>query len=361
MEPIEQIRSAQKLPPQIRLTPGEAEWFDRTASGPLVRVPNLPFAVTPYYIDLAGDSPADPVRRQCVPTAGEWDIRPGEEADPLYEQRYSPLPRLIHRYANRVLVLTTDQCPVYCRHCFRRYFTGGGARGNSNPGGSITAAEMKEIAAYVRNRREIREILFSGGDPLMLSDRKLLRTMELARKTGDDTVLRLCTRAPVTWPQRITPELAEGLAQLRPLWTVTQYNHPKELTAESRSAAETLISAGIPVANQTVLLRGINDDPDVLARLFHDLLTLGIKPYYLFQGDLAPGTSQFRVSLDKAFAIVERLQNLLSGLSMPQFAVDLPGGGGKVRLSRESVEFFSDGRYHIRSMEGELFSYPEED
>lgn len=334
----------------LTLTPEEEAWFDAAAEGP---APAPPFAANSYYLGLAGKKPGDPIRKQCVPTSNEFRVEPYEAPDPLFEKKFSPLPGLIHRYPNRVLFLVTDKCPVYCRHCFRRYFTGGA----SNQGG---AKAIEEAAAFVAARVEITEVLLSGGDPLMLPDKALGAVFDSFRSARKSLLLRLCTRAPVTWPSRITPELISLCRQYRPIWVSTHFNHPVELTGEASDACGLFLDAGIPVVNQTVLLKGVNDNPEVLESLFTMLASLGVKPFYLFQGDLAPGTSHFRVPLLRSFDIVEALENRLSGLSLPVFALDLPGGGGKLRLFRESIVRRENGMFYIRNRGGRIFAYPDE-
>ncbi len=318
-----------------------------------VLVSGLPVGITRYYASLASDSPDDPVRRQCVPSIREANVLDYEEQDPLSEKRYSPVPRLIHRYEDRVLVLTTDHCAVYCRHCFRRHFAGSRA-------GPVSDAELNRIAEYLEDHPLVEEIILSGGDPLTLPDDRIgtiLTTLGRKRRR----VFRIATRVPVVLPGRITAGLAALLSRFAPVWLVTQFNHPVELADRSREALRELSSHGIPVFNQTVLLQGINDDPEILKTLFHSLVRSGVKPYYLFQGDLAQGTSHFRVPLERTLKIMWETEKGLSGMAIPAFALDLPGGGGKIRLSRDSICEKTDEWYTLKDQEGNRFRYPREE
>jgi len=338
-------RSEDTLKKTMTLQPDEEAWFSEAGE-------NHSFLVNPYYLDLAGTS--DAVRRQCIPDVKELRVLPVESGDPLAEEQNSPLPRMVHRYSNRVAVLVTDQCAMYCRHCFRRSFTGKDL-------GALKDRELLEMTRYVGEHTEIREILLTGGDPLTLEDARILHIIRAFRAVRKDLVLRLATRMPVVLPGRITEALAGSLAGEGPLWVVTQFNHSDEITAESRRALRTLRDAGLPVVNQTVLLRGINDREEVLEELFQGLLIEGVKPYYLFQGDLAEGTAHFRVPLARGWEIMANLRSRISGLAMPVYAVDLPGGGGKIPLSESYLVEKNEKGYVFRNPEGNLFVYPDEE
>lgn len=393
------IRTRQALPVSFSLCPAEEAFFTSEASdeaggssGPAA--PELPdtgrtvvsqsganqpganqsglgFALTPYYFSLIGAGQDDPVRLQCIPRRDELEIKPYEVQDPLDEKHYSPLPRMVHRYPDRVLVLVTDECAVYCRHCFRRYFS-------SQRAGAITDLQVKRIAEYAASHPEIHEIILSGGDPLTLSDERLGRILDTLQATvhradpGRTVVFRLATRMPVVLPQRLTGDLAALLAGYAPLFVITQFNHPNEITEQSRRAVAELVQHGLPVLNQAVLLKGVNDSVDVLASLFQRLLDIRVKPYYLFQGDLAAGTAHFRVPLSRGFQLMRELRQRISGLAMPVYAVDLPGGGGKIPLienylhgSRGSNGSRADtgslaGWYRFTGPDGRNYYYPEE-
>lgn len=314
----------------------------------------LQFLVNPYYASLAENLPDDPIRKQIFPSIEEYTVKPVELTDPLGEKLYTPVPRLIHRYKDRVLLLVTDTCAAYCRHCFRRSFAG-------HKGGIVTDRQLKKIAEYLDQHREVNEILLSGGDPLTCSNEKLEQILKVIRSVRPEMVIRLATRIPVVLPMRIDDSLVEILTQAGPIWIVTQFNHPQEITEESEKALKKLIDKGIPLLNQAVLLKGINDEAQTLADLFQAMVRLRVKPYYLFQGDLAAGTSHFRVSIDRGREIMRQLRTMISGLALPQYAVDLPGGGGKIPLT-EDYQYDSDKKnYYFYNMDGKTYSYPRED
>jgi lysine 2,3-aminomutase len=314
----------------------------------------LPYGVTRFYASLAAsaDPSIDPIAAQYVPSPQEAVTLPYESSDPIGDSRWMAAPRLVHHYHDRVLLLVNDRCAVYCRHCFRRHFTGNG-------GGKVSATEMEEICAYLARTPAVREVLLSGGDPLMLSDQDLDAIIRRLRTVDPAYLIRICTRLPVVLPSRITPGLAAMLDAHGAIWMVIQVNHPREVTAELRAAVRVLLGAGVPVANQAVLLRGVNDDPDTLEALFRGLLRAGVKPYYLFQGDLASGTSHFRVPLERGIELMRILRGRLSGLALPQYAVDLPGGAGKVPVEASLVRTEQDA-YVLRAADGTEHRYPRE-
>ena len=313
----------------------------------------FPRRTTPYFESLAGDTPSDPIRMQFEPAAAEERILEYEADDPLNETRYTPVPRLIHRYRNRALLLTTASCAVHCRYCFRRHFAGSGVN-------HLSAAELSAAVSYLAEHREIEELLLSGGDPFTMTDSRIDALLAVVREARPDVVIRICTRVPGVLPGRITDELVDMLAAHGKIWTVAQFNHPAELTDESTAAIGKLIDHGIPVVSQTVLLRAINDDPEVLATLFQGLVSMRVKPYYLFQADLARGTSHFRVPLDRGLEIVGKLRGRVSSLAMPVYAVDIPGGGGKITLDDASVSINVDGWFELAAPDGRTGCYPSE-
>jgi lysine 2,3-aminomutase len=302
-----------------------------------------------------GTLPAnDPIRLQSIPRAGELTTRSAELPDPLGEESFSPLPRLIHRYRDRALLLVTDECALHCRHCFRSRFTGRGR-------GVLSDDKLHAVADYLRAHNEVSEVLLSGGDALLLSDARLQFIMDTLREARPGLLFRVATRAPVTLPSRITSNLVSLLRSRSPVWIATQVNHPDELDEETVVALGDLVDAGIPVINQTVLLARINDDPEVLELLFRALVALRVKPYYLFQGDLAPGTGHFRVNLERSLAIVKALRARLSGVAMPVFAVDIPGGGGKVPLEPSAFDGEDAEGYRLIGPDGQTYHYPREE
>lgn len=315
----------------------------------------LPRGVSSYYAALAEctDPKRDPIAAQFVPRDEERVTLPYETPDPLGDEHYRVGARVLHHYRDRILVLANDRCATYCRHCFRRHFTG-------NSSGRITEAEMNEAAAYVAAHPECREALISGGDPLMLPDHHLELLFARLRTAREELVLRLATRVPVVQPSRVTPELATMLGRHAPLWMVIHANHPREITHRFREAIGLVVDAGVPVLNQAVLLRGVNDSPDTLEELFAALLRARVKPYYLFQGDLAAGTSHFRTTIDEGLAIMRELRRRLSGMAIPTYAVDLPNGGGKIPLTEASVVRREPGWYVLHDLDGNEHRYPDE-
>ncbi len=290
-------------------------------------------AVTPYYASLMDPAhPSCPVRMQAIPSPAEAERLPGDLADPLGEDAHRPSPAIVHKYPDRALLLAVDRCSVYCRHCTRRRLTLG-------EGAGIDRVALGEAIAYVRARPEIRDVIVSGGDPLLLADERLDEILAALRAIPHVQILRVATRAPVVCPMRIDAALAAMLRRHAPLFVVTHFNHPKECTDEARAACEVLVDHGVPVENQTVLLRGVNSSARILRDLFERLLTFRVRPYYLHQGDLAEGTAHLRTPLEAGVAILEELRGTTSGLAIPHLAVDLPGGGGKVTLQPSYVVF----------------------
>ncbi|MEM5947507.1 KamA family radical SAM protein [Spirochaetia bacterium 38H-sp] len=312
----------------------------------------LPFFVSSYFKRLADDCPE--LARQVFPSEMENVVLDYEDSDPLCDNRNMPVKRLVHRYDDRVLILVTDRCASYCRFCFRRHFT---ASGSSD----ISKEELQDIVGYIARHDNIREILLSGGDPLMLANSKLVSVLSSIRNVRRDVIVRIGSRVPVFLPDRIDESLIDAIRDFKPIWLISHINHPAELTDRASNVLSLFIDAGIPVANQTVLLRDINDNITILEELFSSLLRIGVKPYYLLQGDLAAGTSHFRVPLERSFSLYEKLSCRLSGLALPVFALDLPGGGGKIALSRSSVEYVDDNWYYFRSREGKIYKYPREE
>ena len=314
--------------------------------------PRPPFRITSHWLSLLDGTPEDPLRRQALPSTLEERNMPGELPDPLGEGDHSPLPRLVRRYRDRALVVTTGRCALYCRHCFRRRLSG-------DDSGDISGKEAEDIASWLSGHREVKELLLSGGDPLMLGERRLLDLIDTFREARPDIVIRLGTRIPVVEPSRITRNTAAALGRRRPLWVVIQANHPRELDPECLKALDRLQRRGLPVVNQAVLLRGVNDDVNVLEELSRKLVAAGVKPYYLFQGDTAEGTGHFRLPLEEARNLADNLRSRLSGLAMPSFAVDIPGGGGKVPLAPDYVLGREEAGWRLRTPDGTEGIYPD--
>ena len=314
------VTTLEQLEEYLELTQEEKAWKPEKVG--------VPLCITEHYLSLIDPKdPADPLRRQVVPTCRENEEMQEESSDPLAEVGHSHGERLIHRYSNRVAFLATDICPMYCRHCFRRRFTG-------NMMGPASEKDIESAAKYISDKPRIREMLLTGGDPLTLSDDMLDRMIGSFRKARPDLIIRICTRYPVSQPSRINGKLIDIFRRnnTAPFYLMTQFNHPREITEDAVKAVSLFVDAGIPALNQSVLLRGVNDNADVLEELCNRLLMIRVKPYYLFQGDMVSGTSAFRVPLKRGMEIERELRLRLSGLGMPNYVADLPDGGGKVPL-----------------------------
>ena len=312
----------------------------------------VPVAITPYYASLIRSSAPDyPLRRAVVPHCRELETSPEEVSDPLGEQQHAPLPDVIHTYSDRLLLLVTDRCAVYCRFCTRRrLFTRKRPRGID---------WWPRVLAYLRDHREIREVILSGGDPLMLDDSVLRRLLRDLRSVPHVEILRLHTRIPAVLPSRVTPALAELLREYQPLWLIHHTVHPDELTPRFAAACSILADHGIPMGNQTVLLKDINDEPETMLRLMNGLVRLRVKPYYLHQCDLAPGTSHFRTPVETGIRLIRRMYGRTGSLAVPLFVIDPPGGGGKVPLMPDYVVSRKDGAWYLTNYEGRLTVYCE--
>ncbi len=324
---------------------------------------SLPYRATAYWLALAKETPdsctknqqgvpLDPILAQVIPSPAENHVLPLELSDPLGEERHRAGRRTVRQYRSRVLVRATGECFLHCRHCYRRSLLPGERD-------FITPSDMQELQRLLREHQEVREVLVSGGDPLTAPDHALQELFQTIRAIPRPILIRLCTRAPVVLPSRVTHELVGLLRSSRPLQVVLQINHPVELSEAFRNAALMLLDAGIPIHSQTVLLRNINDSADTLVALFSGLVQVGIHPYYLFQGDLAAGTSHFRVPLSKGLALYETLRQQLSGLELPRYAVDAPGGGGKIYLPEGVVERRGN-TWILKAANGSRHEYPEE-
>ena len=313
----------------------------------------LALAITPYFFNLI--DPADencPIRRQVVPRIEETTTASWEMADPCGEDSHSPVPGLVHRYPDRVLFLVTDRCASYCRYCTR-------SRLVSNATGYDFHPDFARQLEYVRRNTTIRDVLLSGGDPLLFTDEKLEHLLRELRAISHVEFLRIGTRIPIFLPQRITPELCAMLRKYHPLFVSVHSNPPRELTIEVRHALERLADAGIPLGNQSVLLRDVNDDLSVMTALVQKLLICRVKPYYLYQCDLISGSAHLRASVRKGIEIIRGLRGHTSGYAVPQFVIDAPGGGGKVPINPDYVLQRNADRVIFRNFEGKIFEYPE--
>jgi len=310
-----------------------------------------PMRINPYYLALVKRK-GDPIYRQCIPDIREISEASGVE-DPLNEEGDSPVPGLTHRYPDRVLFLVSSRCAMYCRFCNRKRKVGRDSMASRE--------SIREGLSYIRGHREIRDVLLSGGDPLLLSNRELSSILTDLRAMPHVEIIRIGTRVPCTLPQRITPQLAHILGRFKPLYINIHFNHPDEITEEVSSACNRLADAGIPLGCQTVLLRDVNDRPEIISALMQKLLTIRVRPYYLFQADPAKGTSHFWPPLDRGLDIMAALQGHTSGLCVPHFAVDLLGGGGKVPLLPEYM--VERGRHSLvaRNYAGKTYRHPVSD
>ena len=321
--------------------------------GVLLAGTKLALAVTPHYFNLIErDNPACPIRRQVIPRIEEGYDSPYDMADPCGEDAAMPVPGLVHRYPDRVLFLVTDRCASYCRYCTR-------SRVVSGVGEQELHTDFEEAFAYLEKHREIRDVLLSGGDALLLSDEKLEGILRRLRGIPHIEFLRIGTRVPIFLPQRITPELCAILRKYHPLWMSVHVNHPRELTLEVRDALGRLADSGIPLGNQSVLLSGVNDNPETMKHLVHKLLQCRVRPYYLYQCDLILGSSHLRTSVAKGIEIIEALRGFTTGYAIPQFVIDAPGGGGKVPVNPGYVLYHDRDKVVVRNFEGRVFEYPE--
>lgn len=313
----------------------------------------LALAITPYFFNLI--DPADescPIRWQVIPRVEETHTAAWEMTDPCGEDSHSPVPGLVHRYPDRVLFLVTDRCAAYCRYCTR-------SRLVSNATGYDFHPRFDEQIDYIRRHPEVRDVLLSGGDPLLFSDEKLEHLLSQLRAIPHVEFLRIGTRIPVFLPQRITPELCAMLRKYHPLFISIHSNHPRELTTEVRDALGRLADAGIPLGNQSVLLRHVNDDPTVMTAHVHKLLMCRVKPYYVYQCDLISGSAHLRTSVRRGLEVMEKLRGHTTGYAVPTYVIDAPGGGGKVPISPEYVLSRNADRVVLRNYEGKIFEYPE--
>ena len=313
----------------------------------------LALAVTPYFASLMDPfNPNCPIRRQAIPRVEEIHLSKNEMVDPLGEDKHSPVPGLVHRYPDRVLLLVTDQCAVYCRYCTRRRLVGSHER-------SITQGNFEEVLRYLKSHRKVRDVLLSGGDPLLLENERLEEILSRLRALPHIELLRIGTRAPVTLPQRITGGLVRMLKKYHPLMISIHFTHPKEITDAVKRACNELADGGIPLGSQTVLLKSINDKPYIMKKLVQELLKIRVRPYYIYQCDLAMGTEHFRTSVATGIQIIEKLRGHTTGYAVPTYVVDAPGGGGKIPLQPDYVVSRGKGKIALRNYEGKIFEYSE--
>jgi len=315
----------------------------------------LPIGITPYYMSLLErDNPDQALRRTVIPSSNEFRRFPGEADDPLGEDGHSPVPGLVHRYPDRVLLLALDFCSTYCRYCTRSRVVGHGEIAPST-------ARLEKIFNYLEEHREIRDVLISGGDPLAMSEDKLDYILGRLRRIPHIEFIRIGTKMTAVLPQRITKSLTAVLRRHHPIWMSLHYLHPDECTPESRQACERLADAGIPLGSQTVLLKGVNDDVDTMKSLMHKLLTMRVRPYYLYQCDPISGSAHFRTTVKKGLEIIEGLRGHTTGYGVPTYVIDAPGGGGKIPLLPNYVVRRDGDDLVLRNYEGNEYRYPDAD
>jgi len=334
------------LKDMLQLTPSEVIGVKRSKGRLLMAIP-------PYWLSLIDPMRQTcPIRRQAIPTAEEFEVSPNDMEDPCGEDKDSPVPGLVHRYPDRVLLLATEKCAMYCRHCTRRRLVGSETH--------LTSRQNFEQAYdYIRSNRRVRDVLISGGDPLMLPDETIEDILKNLRAIPNVEFIRLGTRMPVTVPMRVTENLVSIFKRYSPVWVSLHFNHPKEITKRCKKACDMLSDSGIPLGSQTVLLRGINDRPSTMRRLMHELLKIRVRPYYIYQCDPARGISHFRTPVSVGINVMEKLRGHTSGYAVPTYVVDAPGGGGKIPVAPNYVISQAKGMFTLRNYAGNIFTYYE--
>lgn len=340
------IRTVDDLKRVVHLTPDEEE-------GVRISTQTIPLNITPYYASLMDpQDPSCPIRKQSVPVSAEILKTKYDLEDPLHEDEDSPVPGLTHRYPDRVLFLITNQCSMYCRYCTRRRFSG-------QVGMGVPKKQLDAAIEYIRQTPEVRDVLLSGGDALLVNDRILEYVIRNLRAIPHVEIIRIGTRAPVVFPQRITENLCSMLQKYHPIWLNTHFNTSLEITPEAKQACERLANAGIPLGNQSVILAGVNDSVHIMKKLMHDLVKIRVRPYYIYQCDLSEGIGHFRVPVSKGLEIIENLRGHTSGYAVPTFVIDAPGGGGKISVQPNYLISQSPDKVVLRNFEGVITTYPE--
>ena len=339
------ITGLSQLEEYLELTPEEREGCRHANK-------KLAMAITPHFFNLIErEDPNCPIRRQVIPREEEMRIGPEETLDPVGEDEHSPVEGIVHRYPDRVLFLATDRCAAYCRYCTRSRLVSNAQDYNFHPA-------LEQGLAYIEKNKGVRDVLLSGGDPLLLSDRKLDYLLGRLRAIPHVEFVRIGSRIPIFLPQRITSGLADILRRQGPVWMSIHANHPRECTLELKTACERLALVGVPLGNQSVLLRGVNDDLGVMKSLVHRLLMMRVRPYYLYQCDLITGSAHLRSDIRKGLEIVRGLRGHTSGYAVPQFVIDAPGGGGKVPINPEYIQDVTENEIVFRNFQGKTYRYP---
>ncbi|MFP3975622.1 MAG: lysine 2,3-aminomutase [Dehalococcoidia bacterium] len=340
------ITTVEQLNQLIKLTDDESKAVEES-------IRQFRMAITPYYASLIDPDDSNcPIRMQAVPTALEQNRATSDMLDPLDEDANSPVPDLIHRYPDRALMMATNQCALYCRHCTRRRLVGANEQASSRD-------QIDNAIEYVRRTPAVRDVIISGGDPLIMADDMIEYMLKQLRAIDHVEIIRIGSRIPVVLPQRITAELSSMVAKYHPVYLNIQFNHPKEITEASAAACARLADAGIPLGNQSVLLAGINDCPKLIKKLSHELLKIRVRPYYLYQCDLSRGIEHFRTPVATGIEIIENLRGHTSGLGVPTFCIDAPGGGGKIPVMPQYLISHSPAKVVLRNFEGKTYTYTE--
>jgi len=341
------VRTLNDLARMIELSEDESEAISRHTG-------SLPVGITPYYASLMSNlDPTQGLRRTVVPVLGEYEIARGENEDPLGEDSHSPVPGLVHRYPDRVLLLVTNFCSVYCRYCTRARMVGSAGER------SVKKGDIELALNYIEQTPAIRDVLISGGDPLSLDDDRLEYVLQRLSKIKHVEFVRIGSKQPVVQPMRVTSSLRRMLKRYHPLWMSLHFTHPDELTPEVEEACGRLADAGIPLGSQTVLLKGVNDDLETMRKLMHGLLKIRVKPYYLYQADPISGSSHFRTPVSKGVELIRGLRGHTTGYAVPNFVVDAPNGGGKIPIAPDYVVGYENGDLLLKSFDGDIYRYPD--
>ncbi len=336
------IKTKDVLAKIIKLTSEEEAGIDQLGK-------KMNMSITPYFASLMDpNNPNCPIRRQCVPCVQELTVSPEELVDPCGEEKYSPVHGLVHRYPDRVLFLVSEMCAMYCRYCTRSRMVGDGKR-------TLSTASYEAAFDYIRSHKKIRDVLISGGDPLAMPDTLLEYLIQKIKAIEHVEFVRIGTRVPVTLPMRVTLKLVQMLKKYNPIWMSLHFTHPKEITPHVKMACGLLADHGIPLGSQTVLLRGINDQPEVMKKLMHELLRIRVRPYYIYQCDPVVGSAHFRTSVTAGLRIMEKLRGHTTGYAVPTYVIDAPGGGGKIPVSPNYIVSQGGGKYVLRNYSGEEY------
>ncbi len=338
----ESINSAEELGPRLGLSAAEVKSLKKV-------VRKYPMRINPYYLSLIREKD-DPIWKQCIPHGLELTDKKGL-VDPLAEEKNSPVPGITHRYPDRVLFMVSNQCAMYCRFCTRKRMVG-------DPQRPVSTGQILAGIEYIRSHPEVRDVILSGGDPLMLTDNRLEFVLKSLREIPHVQIIRIGTRVPCTLPQRITPELCEMLSKYHPVYVNMHFEHPYEITPESSRACQMLADTGMPLGNQSVVLKGVNDNPMIMKDLMQKLLMIRVKPYYIYQCDLTRGTDHFRTSLKDSLEIIKGIRGFTSGMAVPHFVIDAPRGGGKIPLLPDYLVKVTKKKIVMKNYRGDLYEYP---